>query len=152
MLLLNPTSGKGKAARRTPALAGRLAARGLQVVQVEGRDAVTATAALRAAVDEAPTAAVVACGGDGTVHLCLQVVAGTGVALGIAPFGTGNDSATLIAMPTDPVAIADVVADAVLAGRYRVVDAGRVTSADGVERRFLAVLSSGFDLSAQHSM
>ena len=145
VLLLNPTSGGGKAARLTPAVASRLIARGLDVVQIEGADAVTAGAALRAALDEAATSAVVACGGDGTVHLCLQVVAGTEVALGIAPFGTGNDSATVIGMPSDAVAVADVVADAVLAGRHRVVDAGHVTSADGVARWFLAVLSSGFD-------
>lgn len=145
VLLLNPSSGKGKAARRTPAVVARLAERGLSVVQVAGTDAATADAALRAAIAEAPTAAVVACGGDGTVHLCLQAVVGTDVPLGIAPFGTGNDSATLLGLPTDPVAAADVVADAVLAGRHRVVDVGHATSADGVARWFLAVLSSGFD-------
>lgn len=145
VLLLNPTSGKGKASRRTPTLVGRLLQRDLDVVQVEGTDAVTAGEALRAALAEAPTAAVVACGGDGTVHLCLQVVVGTDVALGIAPFGTGNDNATTLGMPSDPIAAADVIADAVLTGRHRVVDAGHAVSADGVERWFLGVLSSGFD-------
>jgi diacylglycerol kinase (ATP) len=48
-------------------------------------------------------------------------------------------------MPSDPVAVADVLADAVLAGRHRLVDAGHATSADGVARWFLGVLSSGFD-------
>lgn len=147
VLLLNPTSGRGKAARRAPAVLRRLMERGLDVVQVEGTDALEADHALRAAVAEAPCAAVVSCGGDGTVNLCLQVVAGTEIPLGILPFGTGNDNATSIGMPSDPIAAADVIADAVLAGRHRIVDAGRAVSADGVDRWFLGVMSSGFDSS-----
>jgi diacylglycerol kinase (ATP) len=145
VLLLNPTSGKGKAARNAPAVVRRLLERGLDVVELEGTDAVQAGLALREAIDAAPTVAVVSCGGDGTVNLCLQVVAGTEVALGILPFGTGNDNASMIGMPKDPIAAADVVADAVLGAASRVVDAGRVTSADGVDRWFLGVMSSGFD-------
>lgn len=145
VLLLNPSSGKGRASAAAPLAVARLQDRGAEVVQVVGHDADDASARLRAAVDAAPTAAVVACGGDGTVHLCLQVVAGSDVALGILPSGTGNDSGRLLGLPTDPVAAADVVADALATGRRRHVDAGRVVTADGVDRWFLAVLSSGFD-------
>ncbi len=145
MLLLNPTSGKGRAAQAAPTAVARLQDRGIQVVQVVGHDADDARERLRAAIAAAPTAGVVAVGGDGTVHLCLQEVAGTDVGLGIVPAGTGNDSAKHLALPTDPRAAADVVADAVLAGRARTVDAGLAVSADGVRRWFLAVMSSGFD-------
>jgi diacylglycerol kinase (ATP) len=145
VLLVNPTSGRGDASTAAPIAARRLRERGHDVVQVAGVDAEDALARLRAAVAEAPTSAVVACGGDGTVNLCLQVVAGTDLALGILPFGTGNDSATQLGVPRDAAAAADVVADALAEGRRRVVDAGRAVSADGVDRWFLAVLSSGFD-------
>ena len=145
VLLLNPTSGKGKAARSAPAVVRRLAERGISVEQIEGTGPEQALAALREAIAAAPTAAVVACGGDGTVNLCLQAVAGTGIPLGIAPFGTGNDNARSIGVPRDAEGSADVIADAVLEGRVRVVDAGHAVSADGVERWFLGVMSSGFD-------
>lgn len=36
---------------------------------------------------------LVAVGGDGTVHLALQAVAGTSIVLGVVPAGTGNDFA-----------------------------------------------------------
>jgi diacylglycerol kinase (ATP) len=123
----------------------RLQDRGIEVVQVVGHDAEDARERLAAALAAAPTDGVVACGGDGTVHLCLQAVAGTEVGLGIVPAGTGNDSAKHLGLPTDPGAAADVIADAVLGGRTRQVDAGLAVSADGVQRWFLAVMSSGFD-------
>ena len=145
VLLLNPTSGKGRATAAAPVAIARLQERGHQVVQVVGSDAADALARLRAAIAEAPTDAVVACGGDGTVHLCLQAVAGSDVPLGILPCGTGNDSAMLLGLPKDPLAGADVIADALAAGRSRDVDAGHAVSADGIQRWFLGVLSSGFD-------
>lgn len=145
LLLLNPSSGKGRASLSAPLAEQRFQQRGLIVEQVLGSDFYDALARLRAAVEADPPDAVVACGGDGTVHLCLQAVAGTGVALGMLPFGTGNDNASFHGMPSDPVAAADAIVDALLSGRPKVVDAGRAVSVDGVDRWFLGVLSSGFD-------
>jgi diacylglycerol kinase (ATP) len=145
VLLLNPTSGKGRASASAPVAVAALQDRGFDVVQVVGHDAEDAAARLRRAVGDAPTAAVVGCGGDGTVNLCLQAVAGTDVPLGIVPAGTGNDVATHVGMPKGAAEAAAVIADALTAGRRRVVDAGRAVSADGVDRWFLGVLSSGFD-------
>ena len=144
-MLLNPTSGKGSASKAAPIAVARLQDRGFEVVQVVGHDAADALARLRVAVEQAPTAAVVACGGDGTVHLCLQVVAGTDVPLGILPFGTGNDNGRSLGLMKEPAEVADVIADALIQGRRRRVDAGRAVSADGIDRWFLGVLSSGFD-------
>ena len=48
--------------------------------------------------------AVVACGGDGTVHEILQSLVGTEVALGVIPLGTANALAadlSLIAPPAE---------------------------------------------------
>ena len=46
-------------------------------------------------------AVVVAAGGDGTVRLVAQELAGTGVPLGVLPLGTGNDFAKANGIPAD---------------------------------------------------
>ncbi|MGD9955420.1 MAG: diacylglycerol kinase [Candidatus Nanopelagicales bacterium] len=145
LMLVNPTSGKGRASSGAPAAEARLRERGIEVVHIQGVDAEHAVSSLREELDASQADAVVACGGDGTVHLVLQVVAGSGVPMGILPLGTGNDSANLFGVPKDPVAAADLVADCLLSGTSRTVDVGRAVTADGVDRVFLAVLSSGFD-------
>jgi diacylglycerol kinase (ATP) len=50
--------------------------------------------------------AVIVCGGDGTVFGLLKEIAGTGVPVGICPFGTGNILAQNLGIPRDPVAAA----------------------------------------------
>jgi YegS/Rv2252/BmrU family lipid kinase len=52
--------------------------------------------------------AIIACGGDGTVHEVLQSIVGTDVALGVVPLGTANALAAdlgLIASPAKAVSI-----------------------------------------------
>ena len=145
VLLVNPSSGKGRASKAAPIAVQRLQERGFEVVTVIGSDYDDALERLRRAVAEEPTAAVVSCGGDGTVHLCLQVVAESGVPLGILPAGTGNDNASMHGAGKDLDATASALADALAVGRIRTVDAGACIAADGEERWFLGVLSSGFD-------
>jgi diacylglycerol kinase (ATP) len=88
---------------------------------------------------------LVAIGGDGTVHLGLQAVAGTGVPFGIVPAGTGNDFAVEALVPSDTVAAGKVIVEALAAARTRHVDLGRVDGPDGYQRWFGAVLGAGFD-------
>jgi len=47
--------------------------------------------------------AVMVCGGDGTVFGLLREIAGTGIPIGICPFGTGNILAQNLGIPRDPV-------------------------------------------------
>ena len=149
VLLVNPASGNGRAGQRAPVVARRLRERGARIEVVTGTSRADASTRLAAAL-AVPADAVMACGGDGTVHQALQQVVGTPVALAIAPMGTGNDVAGSLGIPRDPVAAADVAADA-LAGRtgrtgvVRTIDSGEVTAADGSRCSFLAVMSSGFD-------
>ena len=120
-LLTNPTSGKGKGARYREAALPRLRDAGLVVRNLEGRDADEALDLARASVADGVEALVV-CGGDGLVHLAAQVLAGTGVPLGIIPAGTGNDVARYFDLPRkDPVA----AADRVIGSRIRTVDLAR---------------------------
>ncbi len=136
MVLVNPTSGKGRGARAATAALPVLEAAGHRVRLLMGSDAADAEARLRAAVRPG-CRAVIAVGGDGLVHTALQVVAGTGVPLGIIPAGTGNDIARSAGLPRrDPVAAARVVA----AGHTRTLDLAR-----SGERWFATVLAAGFD-------
>ena len=90
--LTNPTSGKGKGARHAAVALPRLREAGFEVRDLVGRDADEAHDLAAAAVADGVEALVV-CGGDGLVHLGVQLVAGTDVALGVIPAGSGNDVA-----------------------------------------------------------
>jgi len=121
--------------------AGRLRAAGIHTGVISGGSAEESTTLLRAALAVGADAVLVA-GGDGTVSLAVQELAGTGIPLGIIPAGTGNDLATALGLiEMDAVG----AADAVIAGTTRTVDLARVTRADGSTIRFGTVLAAGFD-------
>jgi diacylglycerol kinase (ATP) len=122
----------------------RLGAAGRPVRVLEAATAAEAEAACRDAI-AAGAGALVAMGGDGTVHLAQQAVAGTAVPLGVIPAGTGNDFATSTGVPADLYAAADAIAAALRDGRARVLDLARVTCLDGEVRWYGAVLAAGFD-------
>ncbi len=85
---------------------------------------------------------VLACGGDGTVRAVAEALAGTGVAMGLVPAGTGNLLARTVGTP-DSVLAATRVA---LTGDDRSIDVGRIRI-DGAEeeRVFLVMAGTGFD-------
>src|ERR1700710_2702537 len=88
--------------------------------------------------------ALIVVGGDGMVNLGVNLVAGTGVPLGLIPAGTGNDMARALGIPhEDQLAGLDVLIEA-LNYPARVIDAGLVTDAKG-SRWFGCMLSAGFD-------
>ena len=138
-LLVNPTAGKGRAAGTVAAVTERLRADGSNVAILVGKDASDAQALARQAMADGVDA-VVALGGDGMVHLALNVVAGTDTPLGIIPAGTGNDLANTLGLPSkDPVAAAAVVSEKLKTGG-RPMDAVRVG-----DKWFGCVLGAGFD-------
>jgi diacylglycerol kinase (ATP) len=143
-VLANPAAGRGRPGQLLPGILARLGGTGRPVRLLEADSAGQAEMACRAAV-AAGVAALVAVGGDGTVHIALQAVAGSGVPLGIVPAGTGNDFAAAVGIPLDPPSAADTVVAALAAGRTRPVDLARITSCDGETRWYGAVLGAGFD-------
>jgi diacylglycerol kinase (ATP) len=139
-LIVNPTAGKGRAAKVVANCAGRIREAGANVSILIGHDAEDALALARKAVADG-VSAVVALGGDGMVHLALNAVAGTSTPLGIIPAGTGNDLANTLKLPTkDPMAAAGLIADRLMSGGARPMDAIRVG-----EKWFGCVLGAGFD-------
>ena len=143
-VLANPTAARGLHRGLLPTVLERLGAAGRSVRLLQAGTAAEAQAACHAAVADG-AAALVTVGGDGTVHLALQAVAGTRVAFGPVPAGTGNDFALETGFPADPLAAVDVIAGALAAGRTRPVDLARMTAADGSQRWYGAVLAAGFD-------
>lgn len=144
-LIVNPVAGGGRAARHAGATLRLLTAAGVGCRLVQPTSAEATTSAAREAV-AAGARAVIACGGDGTVHAVLQGLDGSTVALGILAGGSGDDIATNLGFDgAEPLANARQLADALVAGTTRGVDLGHATAADGAQRSFVGVLSSGFD-------
>lgn len=120
-VLINPTAGHGRAdggGRDTLALLGRS---GHEVIDLSAPTPAEALARGRDSLWELDALVVV--GGDGMVHLGVNVVAGTTVPLGIVPFGSGNDLARTLGLAEHDSrqAVADLLA--ALETAPRVVDA-----------------------------
>jgi diacylglycerol kinase (ATP) len=143
-VLVNPVAGRGRPHRLLPEILHRLRLAGREILLLEPGSEAEAGEACRGAV-AGGAAAVVAVGGDGTVHLALQSVAGRGVAFGVVPAGTGNDFAVEVGLPAGPLAAAEAVAAALAAGRTRPVDLAEIVAGDGRRRWYGAVLGAGFD-------
>lgn len=136
VVLTNPTSGKGRAARVRDEALPRFHGAGWQTTALTSRSADDALDLARVAADEKPDVLAV-CGGDGMVNIAMQALAGTGVPLGILPAGTGNDFARYFDVPlADPAA----AASRIVHGTTRTVDLARIG-----DRYFGGVLAAGFD-------
>lgn len=143
-VLANSVAGRGRHGGLLPAVLDVLGGSGVAVQLLEPRTAGEAERLCVGAVADG-AAAVVAVGGDGTVHRAIQAVAGTGVPFGVVPVGTGNDIAAAAAVPAAPLDATAAIADALRHGRSRSLDLARIEVADGVVRWFGGVLAAGFD-------
>ncbi len=74
--------------------------------EVEARDTLSAHSAGEQAQEAVASRfdTIFVCGGDGTIFQVIQGVAGSEVALGVIPFGTGNVLAQNLRLPRDPMA------------------------------------------------
>jgi diacylglycerol kinase (ATP) len=86
--------------------------------------------------------AVVAVGGDGTVHTVLQAVGDTGVPLGVVAAGSGDDAARAWGLPR---AAPERASEVLLHGRPRSVDLASARADDGRLFWFGTVVAAGFD-------
>lgn len=92
-----------------------------------------------------PFDALVVVGGDGTVNRAVELLAGTGIPLGIIPTGTGNDLARGLGIPIGDTDAAIHWITAALSRPPRLIDTGLITRADGSTQRFGGVFSGGID-------
>ena len=83
---------------------------------------------------------VVACGGDGTVHLAANSLPDMQIPVAVVPLGTGNDFARFIGIK-NPIEGLRVLSD----GCATTIDHGVITLSDGETRKFIGVASCGFD-------
>ena len=134
LVILNPAAGRGRVRREWPRMAQALRAAGVGFDLVE-------TKAPGEAVDIAQRAAleydaVIAAGGDGTVHEVVNGLlrAGGGAALGVLPLGSGDDFVKMLPA-RDPV-------ERITRGEPRAFDAGSITA--GATRYFANGMDIGF--------
>jgi diacylglycerol kinase (ATP) len=154
MLLVNPNAGKGKAARMLPQVTAELV-RGLprHVLQVlrttDFTDAkIQAEAAvhgcLQAGEADGGGDLLLVMGGDGMASIGLNACAGTPVALGVIPAGTGNDLTRGMGVPTTAAG----AVEGIVSGSVRTVDlmVARGALTGGADTRYVgSVVSTGYD-------
>jgi diacylglycerol kinase (ATP) len=137
-IILNPSSGRERGPDHLELLNSRLKQHFDDVaVVVTTGDGDAERAAAIAAADGCRT--IFVAGGDGTVNEAVNGLAAAGalgdVALGIVPFGTGNDFAAALGIPLETERALDVL----LAGRELAVDVGDVNG-----RLFVNTSGGGF--------
>jgi diacylglycerol kinase (ATP) len=144
VVAINPSASFGKSRAVGPAVVQTLRVAGHEVTALTEPDFEELQDAARAALRGKPDALVVV-GGDGMVSLGVNLLAGGRIPLGIVPSGTGNDMARGLGIPVGNTEDAIEMLLATLHQPPRVIDAGRVTEADGRTTWFACVLSAGFD-------
>lgn len=118
ILFQNPASGAPNPEKRQR-IRGRLEAISDSLVEViVDRDLNLAGRAAETAQENADL--VVVAGGDGTVREVAAALVSTGVTLAIIPFGTFNNLALSLELPSDPEAVCDLIE----AGLTRRIDVG----------------------------
>ena len=145
VVLANRNAGGGRANRALPHLLDALRSAGHGIRLIDEPDIAHAKRSLQR-LDNAQ--AIIACGGDGTVHLALQAALAHALPLGIVPAGSGDDIARGFGLPHGRrdrdvrTAIAHCVSHI---GRTSDVDVIWATTADGKREAFGGVLGAGFD-------
>jgi YegS/Rv2252/BmrU family lipid kinase len=136
-LLVNPSSGGGRALDRLPEVERELDQRRIVFRVEQTRDLPHAIREAMRAVEAGEVPVVMS--GDGLVGVIGGELAGSETPLGIIPGGRGNDLARVLGIPTDIAGAVEILAR----GDTRQIDVGE---ANGV--RFLGIASCGFDSEA----
>ena len=134
LLVLNPVSGGGRNHHKLNKALGYFRKKG-DFVEV-ARTSVAGDGARVVRARRGEFDAVIAAGGDGTIHEVIEGLAGTPTPLGILPWGTGNVFAREMSLPWRTKALCKRIRR----GRVRTLDVGL---ADG--RPFLLMVSVGLD-------
>jgi YegS/Rv2252/BmrU family lipid kinase len=136
-LIVNPSSGGGRAMRALPSVRAALGRHGLEHHVELTLDLAHARELARDAVaaGEMP----VAYGGDGLVAAVADAARGGDTVIGVLPGGRGNDFARCLGLPLDPIAATAVLAE----GVAKAIDMGAAG-----DHTFLGIATCGFDSEA----
>jgi diacylglycerol kinase (ATP) len=137
-LVINPVSGQGRGSIVGTYVAGYLNQKKLQFTIVTGNSSIALSDHLKTFVAKNPDCnGVIAVGGDGLLHIVLQVVVPAQIPFTVIPAGTGNDFVRTLGWSLDQI---DDQLDRVTSTAPAPIDLGLV---DG--EWFGAILSTGFD-------
>jgi YegS/Rv2252/BmrU family lipid kinase len=137
-LIVNPSAGRGRAARLLPTVETALRARGMPFRVERTRSLAHARELAQGAL--AADEVAVGMGGDGLLGAIAGELRGTDGVLGVLPGGRGNDFSRKLGIGTDPVRACDVLAG----GREQ-----RIDVADAGGQTYLGIASAGFDSDVQ---
>jgi YegS/Rv2252/BmrU family lipid kinase len=139
-LIVNPVAAKAHLLQaQMPAIQRVFENHGYSV-SVSNTTAAEGSTRLLASTAAGPSALVLACGGDGTVHGVVQGLAGTAATLGIVPLGTANALARNLGVPLDPLA----AVERLMTYTARRIPLGEIT-ASGQKRMFAVMAGCGPD-------
>lgn len=145
MILANPTAGGGLGREALPRLRA-FATDKKWSAEFRSAESSEEFAQIARAEAGAGRERILALGGDGTFQALLNAVDGnTSVAIGVLPAGGGNDLATALGLPLDPVRAAEMI---LAQGEAIALDAARVRTADGAERLYMGGGGVGLDAEA----
>ncbi len=146
-LIVNPAAGRAALLKWRMEQAGMLLARRGCALRVVETTAEAGSGARLAAEAAATSVAVMACGGDGTVHDVVQGVAWTGVPLGVLPLGTANALARNLDLPLEPLA----ALERLLTYEAVTLPLGEVVNGSG-RRLFVVMAGCGPDGALVHAL
>lgn len=138
LLIVNPSAGGGRAARRLPLVEAELRLRGIAFRVARTTSLQHARELARETLETGEVAA--AMGGDGLTGAVAGELRGTDGLLGVVPGGRGNDFARKLGIGFEPADACEVLAE----GVERSVDV-----ADLNGRTFLGIASAGLDSDVQ---
>lgn len=142
-LLVNPTSGGGRGRSLATVAYERFIAAGFEVVDFSAESAAQAEVSARNEAQSGKIDALVVAGGDGTVHLGVNICADSNIPLAIIAIGTGNDIARSIGLPVldEEQAIASIIDGF---AKPKSIDLVEAKTAEG-RFWFAGTASAGFD-------
>ena len=137
-LVINPVSGQGQGTTVGTYVAGYLNQHKVEFTIVTGNSSIAIADHLKIFIDKNPNCSgVIAVGGDGLMHIILQILVPAQIPLALIPAGTGNDFVRTLGWDLEDV---DIELNKIITTKPVAVDLGLV---DG--EWFGAILSTGFD-------
>jgi len=141
LIVLNRKSGRGRAKKLSQILISLLDRNEIAYELVDESSAIKTSEKIRELFLIGDFETLIAIGGDGLVHLCIQEIALKSINFGVIPAGTGNDFARCIGVYGKSVA---EIFENYVSYQPKKLDLGRISCPHKTEW-FVQVLSTGFD-------